>query len=32
MVLSTTAPVPDDVVDAIRNQEGVVDARAIELE
>jgi D-3-phosphoglycerate dehydrogenase / 2-oxoglutarate reductase len=32
MALSTTAPVPDDVVTAIRNQDGVVDARAIELE
>jgi D-3-phosphoglycerate dehydrogenase / 2-oxoglutarate reductase len=32
MVLSTTAPVPDEVVEAIRNQDGVVDARAIELE
>ena len=32
MALSTTAPVPADVVEAIRNQDGVVDARAIELE
>ena len=32
MALSTTAPVPDDVVEALRDQEGIVDARAIELE
>jgi D-3-phosphoglycerate dehydrogenase len=32
MALSVTTPVPGEVVDALRKQEGVVDARAIELD
>ncbi len=32
MAISTTTPVAGDVVDALRGQDGVVDARAIELD
>ena len=32
MALTTTQPVPAEVVDALRAQDGVVDAKAIELE
>ena len=32
MVLSTSTPVPPDVVDALRAERGVVDAKAIELD
>ena len=32
MVLSTAAPVGDDVVGALRAADGIIDARAIELD
>jgi D-3-phosphoglycerate dehydrogenase len=32
MVLTTSTPVPADVVDALRSEHGVVDAKPIELD